>query len=41
MLATLALLRKEYGSVESFVRDRCGLTQEEVEQIRRNLIMET
>ena len=41
MLATLAIIRKEYGSVEGFVRDRCGLTQEEIEQIRRNLIIET
>ncbi|KAJ0123614.1 tyrosine phosphatase [Diaporthe amygdali] len=40
MLGTLALIRREYGGVEKFVRDRCGLSDEEIEGIRRNLVVE-
>lgn len=40
MMGTLALIRREYGGVEEFVRGRCGLSDEEIEQIRKNLIVE-
>ena len=40
MLGTLALIRQEYGGVEEFVRGRCGLSDEEIEGIRRNLVVE-
>lgn len=40
MLGTLALIRREYGGVEEFVRGRCGLSDEEIEAIRRNLTIE-
>ncbi|WYZ45494.1 hypothetical protein EsH8_VIII_000810 [Colletotrichum jinshuiense] len=40
MLATLARLREEYGSVESYVRNRCRLSAEAIEQIRTNLTVD-
>lgn len=40
MLGTLALIRREYGGVEEFVRERCGLSDEEIEGLRRNLTIE-
>lgn len=40
MLGTLALIRREYGGVEEFVRGRCGLSEEEIEGIRKNLVVE-
>jgi hypothetical protein len=40
MLATLALIRREYGNVEGFVKGRCGLSDEEIERIKSNLVVE-
>lgn len=40
MLGTLALIRREYGGVEDFVRERCGLSDDEIKGIRRNLVVE-
>ncbi|KAG6001636.1 hypothetical protein E4U21_003991 [Claviceps maximensis] len=40
MLATLQLIRKEYGSVEEYVQNNCGLSSQEIEQIRSNFIVE-
>ncbi|KAL0937865.1 tyrosine phosphatase [Colletotrichum truncatum] len=40
MLSTLAVIRREYGSVEAYVRHRCRLSPEAVEQIRKNLIVD-
>ncbi|KAK2771309.1 tyrosine phosphatase [Colletotrichum kahawae] len=40
MLSTLELIRREYGSVESFVQTRCRLSPEAIEQIRKNLIVD-
>ncbi|KAL1864013.1 hypothetical protein Daus18300_007978 [Diaporthe australafricana] len=40
MLGTLALIRREYGGVEEFVRGPCGLSAEEVEAVRRNMVVE-
>lgn len=39
MLGTLALIRREYGGVEGFVKARCGLSDGEIERIRRNLVV--
>ena len=39
MLAALACLRETYGSVEKYVTEYCGLTPEEVDQIRKNLVV--
>lgn len=40
MLGTLALIRREYGGVEEFVRGPCGLSAEEVEGVRRHMVVE-
>jgi Tyrosine phosphatase family len=40
MLATLKMIREKFGSAEQYVIEKCGLTKEEVEKIRRNLIVE-
>lgn len=39
MLAVLAMMREKYGSAEDYVRTVCGLTAEEIESIRRALIV--
>jgi hypothetical protein len=40
MLATLRLIREKFGGPEGYVIEKCGLTKDEVEQIRKNLIVE-
>ncbi|GKT66638.1 tyrosine phosphatase [Colletotrichum tofieldiae] len=40
MLATLAKLREDYGSVEAYVQTRCRLSAEAIDQIRSNLTVE-
>ena len=40
MLATLAMIRETYGSVEDYVLDRCGLSPASLEQIRVNLVVD-
>lgn len=40
MIRTLAMIRENHGSVEKFVIDYCGLTPADIEQIRRNLIVD-
>lgn len=40
MLGTLALIRREYGGVEAFVKGQCGLSDEEIGRIRENLVVE-
>ncbi|KAI3391795.1 hypothetical protein diail_6785 [Diaporthe ilicicola] len=40
MLGTLALIRREYGGIEEFVRGRCGLSGEEIERVKRNMVVE-
>lgn len=41
MLATLKMLHEEFGGAESYVIEKCGLTIDEVERIRKNLIVES
>ncbi|TGO89678.1 hypothetical protein BPOR_0098g00090 [Botrytis porri] len=41
MLATLKMLHEKFGGAESYVIEKCGLTIDEVERIRRNLIVES
>ncbi|KND87944.1 Tyrosine-protein phosphatase [Tolypocladium ophioglossoides CBS 100239] len=41
MLETLKMLREEYGSVEDYVINVCGLSKEEIAGIRRNLGADT
>jgi len=40
MLSTLKVIREQFGGVEGYMIERCGLTKEEVEKIRSNLIVE-
>lgn len=40
MLATLAMIREKYGSVEGYVVDECRVTPAAVEQIRKNLVVD-
>ncbi|GKT48814.1 tyrosine-protein phosphatase [Colletotrichum spaethianum] len=40
MLATLAKLREDYGSVEAYVQNRCRLSAEAIDQIRINLTVD-
>jgi hypothetical protein len=40
MLDTLKMIRETYGSVEKFVVEHCRLTPEEVDRIRRNLVVD-
>lgn len=41
MLATLKMLHEKFGGAEGYVMEKCGLTIEEVEKIRKNLIIES
>jgi hypothetical protein len=40
MLASLKMIRDKFGGAEDYVVEKCGLTKEEVERIRKNLIVE-
>jgi len=39
MLATLAMIKEKYGSVEGYVVNQCRVTPAAVEQIRKNLVV--
>lgn len=41
MLSTLRMLHEKFGGAEGYVREKCGLTAEEVEKIRKNLIIKS
>lgn len=40
MLATLKMIRERFGGAEKYMVEKCGLTPEEVQKIRTNLIAE-
>lgn len=40
MLATLEMIRENFGGAEEYIVEKCGLTKDEVEKIRSNLIVE-
>jgi hypothetical protein len=40
MLATLRRIRETYGSVENCVKERCQLTDEDIERIRGHLVVD-
>lgn len=40
MMLTLKVIREKFGGVENYMIERCGLTKEQVEQLKRNLIVE-
>ena len=39
MLATLKMIRDKFGGPEGYVTEKCGLTKDEVDKIRKNLIV--
>lgn len=39
MMATLAMIREKYGGPAGYMTKMCGLTKEEVEAIKTNLIV--
>lgn len=41
MLATLRMIRERFGGPEQYVIEKCGLSREDVEKIRANLVVET
>lgn len=40
MIGTLRMIRERYGGVEGFVRKECGLSDADIEQIRKNLVVD-
>ena len=38
MLATLEMMRERYGGAERYVKEVCGLRDEEIRRIRENLL---
>lgn len=36
-MATLAIIREEFGGVEAYLQNECGFTLEEVQKIRKNV----
>ena len=40
MIATLAVIRETFGGPEQYCKDVVGLTDEEIEAVKRNLIMD-
>lgn len=40
MLATLSKMRETYGSVENCVKEKCGLSDHDIERIRRHLVVD-
>lgn len=40
MLSLLKAIRREFGGVETYMIEKCGLTKEDVEKIRSNLTTE-
>lgn len=37
MVESLKMLDRDFGGAEKYVRDRCGLTDGEVQQLKKNL----
>lgn len=40
MLATLEMIREKFGGVEQYAIEQCGLSKDDIEKIRSNLIIE-
>jgi hypothetical protein len=40
MLQSLDMLEKQWGSAEGYMRKECGLGDEDLHKLRRNLIVE-
>ena len=37
MIAALEMIEKEFGSAEEYMREKCGMSEEEIERLRGNL----
>lgn len=40
MLATVKMIKAKYGGAEGYMMEKCGLSKSDVENIRKNLIVE-
>lgn len=40
MMATLEMIRDKFGGAEGYMVEKCGLAKEQVEAIRKNLIVD-
>jgi len=40
MLATLQMIREKYGGPEGYVLEKCGLSMDDIQNIRANLVVE-
>ena len=40
MLSTLKMIKEKFGGTEAYAVDKCGLTKEEVEMIRKNMVVQ-
>jgi len=40
MMATLKMIQEKFGGAEGYILDKCGLTRTDVENIRKNLVVE-
>jgi protein tyrosine/serine phosphatase len=40
MVAALEMIQKEFGGAEKYMKEKCGLNDDEVDRIRRNLVAE-
>lgn len=38
MLATLEMIREVYGGAEGYVKDKCGLSDDDIARIRQNMV---
>ena len=38
MVASIAMIKREFGRPEEYMRKQCGLSREEIEQLRKNLV---
>ena len=39
MIATLEMIRSDFGGVEGYLRDECNFTQEDLKCIQENLVI--
>ena len=38
MLAVLEMIREVYGGAEAYLKEKCGLGEEDIERIRQNIV---
>lgn len=39
MMATLKMIRERYGGAEGYIREQCGLSDEEIVKIKSSLVV--